>query len=103
MLTLPSGPLNLNPTQLLLRLQHIHEECTTTCALTLTGDSIPDCDYNALEQVSQLSVILKKVYKESLLWVYIGSGQQTLVQLSKKLHTVMRLKRVTLTSLSELI
>ena len=32
-LTVPPGPLNLNPTQLLLRLQHIHEECITTRAL----------------------------------------------------------------------
>ena len=89
MLTVPPGPLNLNPTQLLLRLQLIHKECTTTRALTLTGtgNSIPNRDYNVLEQVSRLSVILKKVYKESLLWVYIGSGQQTLVQLSKKLHS----------------
>ena len=67
MLTVPPGPLNLNTTQLLLRLQHIHGGCTTTHALTLTGTGnlIPDHDYNALEQMSQLSLILKKVYKES--------------------------------------
>ena len=92
MLTVPPWPLELesnstaSKTTTHPRRMYHH---ITTCTLILTGNSIPDHDYNGLEQESQLAVVLKKVYKESLLWVYIESGQQILVQLSKKLHTLM--------------
>ena len=73
-LTVPPGALNFNPPKLLLRLQHIHEECTTTHALTLTGNSIPDRDYNALEQESHCNFLLylTKYTKR----VYLGSTQE---------------------------